>query len=212
MENTAGAKVLSPAHEPQPKFAVTVNRTNTFLFTACLFLAGADSGCSFLQWPAEEEKLDANQAYWFHYEASRRGGFLVMADNSTSGPKVKMCAEPPPDVALSRTADLVAKVAYQGASGELQGKLAEQLAQLAGRSENVLILRESLFRLCELSINSGLSPQELQNLYTTVINAIVALTTTEATRARTELSKAQTERMMIFQTLPEQYKQQFAPP
>jgi hypothetical protein len=134
-----------------------------------------------------------------------------MADNSASGPKVKMCAEPPPDVALTRTVDLMTKVAYKGASGELQGKLAEQLAQLAGRSENVLILRESLFRLCELSINSGLSPQEIQNLYTMVINAIVALTTTEATRARAELSKAQTERMRIFQTLPEQYQQQFAP-
>lgn len=116
-----------------------------------------------------------------------------MADNSASGPKVKMCAEPPPDVALSRTVDLMAKVAYKGASGELQGKLAEQLAQLAGRSENVLILRESLFRLCELSINSGLGPDDLKALYKAVIEAVTELATTEATRARADLTKAKTE-------------------
>ena len=59
-------------------------------------------GCTFFSRPASEEKLDANRAYWFHYEASRRGGFLVGADS-----KIKMCAEPAPDVALARTVELV---------------------------------------------------------------------------------------------------------
>lgn len=113
-----------------------------------------------------------------------------------------MCAEPPPDVALARTIDLIAKVAYQGATGDLQAKLAEQLAQLGGRTQTVLILRESLFRLCELSINSGLGPADLKNLYTEVVQAAVGLATTEATKARTAEKQADAELMKLQQLTP----------
>src|SRR6185295_1951633 len=131
-----------------------------------------------------------------------RGGFLLMTDNTTGGPKMKMCAEPPPDVALTRTIDLIANVAYQGATGDQQAKLAEQLAQLGGRTQTVLMLRDSLFRLCELSINSGLGIDDLKTLYTEVVRAAVEVATTEATKARIAEKQADAELMKLQQLTP----------
>ena len=173
-----------------------------FLSLFCLTIVAMNSGCSYFQLPAEEVKLRPNQAYWFHYEASRRGGFLLMTDNTTGGPKMKMCAEPPPDVALTRTIDLIANVAYQGATGDQQAKLAEQLAQLGGRTQTVLMLRDSLFRLCELSINSGLGIDDLKTLYTEVVRAAVEVATTEATKARIAEKQADAELMKLQQLTP----------
>jgi hypothetical protein len=161
-------------------------RLRQIVFGTIILLIGTSSGCTFFTQPAREEKLEANQAYWFHYEAARRGGFLVGADS-----KIKMCAEPAPDVALARTIELVGKGSFQGATGEAQAKLAEQLAQLSGRTQTVLILRESLFRLCELSINnSALTPTELKGLYKDVIDAVVQLATADVTNAQAEEKKA----------------------
>ena len=174
-----------------------------FVFIVGLLLIGVSVGCSFFILPASEEKLNSNQSYWFHYEAARRGGFLIGTD-STGKSNVKMCAEPAPDVALARTVEVIAKGAYQGATAQAQAKLSEQLAQLAGRTETVLILRESLFRLCELSINSQSSPTELQALYKMVVEAAVDL-------AKTELTKAETERMKTLDSLSPATRQQFAP-
>jgi len=189
----------------------------SLVFIVGLLLIGISAGCSFFTPPASEEKLNSNQSYWFHYEAARRGGFLVVTDSNGKS-NVKMCAEPAPDVALARTADFIAKGTYQGATAEAQAKLSEQLAQLGGRTETVLILRESLFRLCELSINSGLTSTELKALYETVVDAVVALATTDltnaqatATKAATELKKAETERMKTFDSLSPAIRQQFAP-
>lgn len=182
-----------------------------------LLLIGTSFGCSFFTSPASEEKLNPNQAYWFHYEAARRGGFLVGTDSAGKS-NVKMCSEPAPDVALARTADFIAKGTYQGASVEAQAKLAEQLAQLGGRTETVLILRESLFRLCELSINSSISLPDIQGLYKTVVEAVVKLAETDSTNAQAaakkataEVQRAETEHMRTFNTLTHEDKLRFAP-
>jgi hypothetical protein len=180
-----------------------------------ILLLGTSTGCTFFARPATQEKLDANQAYWFHYEASRRGGFLVGPDS-----KMKMCAEPAPDVALARSVELVGKGSYQGASAEAQAKLAEQLAQLGGRTQTVLILRESLFRLCELSINnSTLTPVELKGLYKDVIDAVVQLATADVTNAQAEenkakaaLENAKTLQMKTFNALNPETRKQMLPP
>src|SRR2546423_1561586 len=63
------------------------------VFIGGLLLIGTSTGCSFFTPPASEEKLNPNQSYWFHYEAARRGGFLVGTD-ATGKSNVKMCAEP----------------------------------------------------------------------------------------------------------------------
>jgi hypothetical protein len=190
-------------------------RLRPIAFLVLILLIGTNTGCTFFTKPAVEHKLKADQAYWFHYEATRRGGFLVGADS-----KIKMCAEPAPDVALARTIELVGKGSYQGATGEAQAKLAEQLAQLSGRTQTVLILRESLFRLCELSINnSALTPTELKGLYKDVIDAVVQLATADVTNAQAEenkaraaLENAKTLQMRTLDSLNPEIRKQMLPP
>ncbi len=185
------------------------------VFLALILLIETNTGCTFFTKPAVEQTLKADQAYWFHYEATRRGGFLVGADS-----KIKMCAEPAPDVALARTIELMGKGSYQGATGEAQAKLAEQLAQLSGRTQTVLILRESLFRLCELSINnSALTASELKGLYKDVIDAVVQLATADVTNAQAEenkakaaLENAKTLQMRTLDSLNPEIRKQMLPP
>ncbi|NOU09783.1 MAG: hypothetical protein HOO98_07170 [Nitrospira sp.] len=190
-------------------------RLRQIVLGTIILLIGTSSGCTFFTQPAREEKLEANQAYWFHYEAARRGGFLVGADS-----KVKMCAEPAPDVALARTAEFIGKGAFEGAPIEAKAKLAERLAQLEGRTETVLILRESLFRLCELSINNpALPPAELKALYQAVINAVVQLATADVTnaqaaakRAEVDLENARVLHKRTFESLSPEIRKQMLPP
>lgn len=189
----------------------------SLVFIVCLLLIGTSAGCSFFTPPASKEKLDLTESHWFHYDAAQRGGFLVLTDDK-GNTKMKMCAEPAPDVALAKTAEFIAKGAYQGATAEAQAKLSEQLVQLGGRTETVLILRESLFRLCELSISSNLSSKDVQTLYTVVVNVVgdllradLANAQANATKADTELKKAETERMRIFNSLSPNIQRQFAP-
>jgi hypothetical protein len=107
----------------QAKVPGTIFLQNSFtmrgllVFIVGLLLIGASAGCSFFTPPASEEELNSNQSYWFHYEAARRGGFLIGTDSNGKS-KVKMCAEPAPDVALARTAEFIAKGTYQGATAE----------------------------------------------------------------------------------------------
>ena len=199
------------------KAATTFSVSRSLAFIVGTLLIGTGSGCTFFMPPASEEKLNAKQAYWFHYEASRRGGFLVPTDSSGNS-YVKMCAEPAPDVALARSAEFVAKGVYQGATAEAQAKLSEQLAQLGGRTQTVLILRESLFRLCELSINGGLPSERITTLYTDVVQAVIKLAEADlenaqaaATKAKAELMKAETERMSFINSINPTPRQQSAP-
>jgi hypothetical protein len=69
-----------------------------------------------------------------------------------------------------------------------------------------------------LSINSDLAPTDLQNLYKTVVDAVVELAKTDltnaqatATKAATELKKAETKHMETFNSLSPAIRQQFAP-
>jgi hypothetical protein len=88
-------------------------------------------------------------------------------------------------------AEIIAKGGYQGIEGEAQGKLYESILELGGRSQNILFLRESLYRLCELSNNSNLSGEAIQALYKGVLDS--ALKFAEATKAKADAEKSKAE-------------------
>lgn len=97
-----------------------------------------------------------------------------------------ICAEPAPDVALAKAMELTAKRSVpQKGDVELQGKLETEVIQLAGRTQIVLFLRESMYRLCEQAANGFLTPAELNVLYGRVLETGVELAkaTTEASVA-----------------------------
>lgn len=75
---------------------------------------------------------------------------------------------------------------------ELQGKLETEVIQLAGRTQIVLFLRESMYRLCEQAANGFLTPAELNVLYGRVLETGVELAkaTTEASVAAQKQAQA----------------------
>ncbi|MEX5214661.1 MAG: hypothetical protein NW703_10905 [Nitrospiraceae bacterium] len=158
------------------------------------------TNCTHFTSPAREHELKSNQGYWFDYEASRRGTLLIIKDSADTK-QVTICAEPPPDIALERSQEILAKVSYQNIPAELQAKLGEKVAELGKRTQTVMFLRESLFRLCELSNNSTFSSDSLKVLYEKVIDA--ALAVAEAEKADAERPKAEAERTKALQAFPE---------
>lgn len=160
-----------------------------------LFFGLITAGCGWFNAPAIKTELKPDQTYWFDYDAYRRGAFLIVEEpNATK--KIRMCAEPPPDVALTRTQDFLAKVGYQGVSADVQAKIAEQLAELSGRTQTVLLIRESLFRLCELSISSALDSAKIELLYEKVLDAMTKLAAAEETKAQATKSRAEEKKAM----------------
>ncbi len=86
---------------------------------------------------------------------------------------MRFCAEPPPDVALQRSMELLAKADLPQANVTASGsaKLSADVIALAGRTQSLLFLREALYRLCEQSINGNLSRAEVGQLIAKVLKA-----------------------------------------
>ncbi|WP_287919140.1 hypothetical protein [Comamonas sp.] len=152
-----------------------------------LLIITAISGCTNLTSPARHKPLDANQAYWFDYDATRRGTLIVPA-----GQAVKTCSEPSPDVALT----LVSKLdvtAKKNELGEVKGnaEFNASVVKLAERTQMVMFLRESLYRLCEHSLNNQFTKEEILSAYKGSIDAAVKIIDTDTKKAEAlrELSK-----------------------
>lgn len=129
------------------------------------------SGCSSFTSPARTHELNTSKSYWMDYDATRRGTIVYAKDSSW-----KSCAEPAPDAAIGIVAKLEGKinVANQG-EGTAKGALAQSIVRLAEKTQMVLFLRESLFRLCEISLNTNINATQTKELYSTVIKAALEL-------------------------------------
>jgi hypothetical protein len=149
-------------------------------------------GCASFTSPARQHKLDEGENYWFDYDASRRGTVLLPTHASNN---MKICAEPSPDVAMEFANKFLAKLSYDKISAETQAEINSNVIQLAQRTQTIMYLRESLYRLCELSVNYQLPVPAVIELYEKVIKAAEELAKAEisqanATRAIAEAKKA----------------------
>ena len=159
------------------------------------------TGCSSFTSPARKHELDNSKSYWMDYDATRRG--TIVSGTASSW---KACAEPAPDAAIGVVAKLegTLNVADQGeASGK--GKLAQSIVNLAEKTQMVLFLRESLFRLCELSINTNIDADKTKELYETVIGAALALVEKETAEINLEQQRlaSANQAQFIYQYLSE---------
>jgi hypothetical protein len=83
------------------------------------------------------------------------------------------CAEPPPDAAFADDDDLSFGLSFLNfGSTPTSGRIAQEQAGLGGRSPNVLMVREMLFRMCEFFINSKLTPEQKVDLYKATLDAV----------------------------------------
>jgi len=159
---------------------------------ALLAMAGLWTGCASFTSPAREHVLDDGKTYWFDYEATRRGAVLVPRHERKN---VAICAEPSPDAALS----IVDKFRADVGTGKItvggEANVEQQVIQLAGRTQTLMLLRESLYRLCELSLNFNLKDEEVVALYKNVTDALLKMAT--ATELSAEGAKLDAERRLI---------------
>lgn len=89
----------------------------------------------------------------------------------------KVCAEPPPDIAATYdlqkavNASVSVAVLYAGFSGEGKGagdsmwKGTSDVADVAEKTEALMVVRESLYRLCELSLNTKIDADTAVSIF-----------------------------------------------
>lgn len=152
-----------------------------FLVLALIF-----TGCTHFTSPARKHELDEKESYWLDYDASRRGAFFFK-----DGTTIRTCAEPSPDVANKLTEKLEASVTYGGATGTGKADFGQDIVKLAERTQMIMFLRETLFRLCELSLNKDISSAEYVKLYKEILDTSLNMVKADASKA--EASKAQAE-------------------
>jgi hypothetical protein len=157
---------------------------------ACGFMLLTLSGCATFTSPARVHELQSNKPYWMDYDASRRGAIVI-----PDGSNVKMCSEPTPDVALNFAEQILVQVQAQtqnnpNIDGKVQAQLSETAMELAGRTQMVLFLRESLYRLCEQSVNGNLNHDEVKQLYELVIQTSLKLAESDVAKNQKQLAEA----------------------
>lgn len=153
------------------------------------------SGCTNFTSPARSSQLEGSKAYWFDYDASRRGAFFV-PENA----KIKVCAEPPPDVALSLVSKLETTI-KKDEVGEATGKseFNASVVKLAERTQMTMLLRESLYRLCEQSLRHDFTSAEILKAYEKTVKAAADLAKADVAKAEADKAKSQTVKLLVEQ-------------
>lgn len=158
-------------------------------------------GCAQKQVVSRELEIDRNGKIGIvAYASALRGAYLFPA-----GVNYRYCAEPPPDTALQTIQELSGKlkgaVAEQGSGeAEFTSKVAASAFELAGRTQLVLLARELLYRICELSLNyPGLTGTEAAGLYTTVAAVVENLAERDRAEAVAGLYRAREAARALIQ-------------
>lgn len=133
-------------------------------------------GCASLTSPMRTHALQPGTPYAIDYDATRRGAYILPGDGS-----MKMCAEPAPDVAMDSVTQIIAnlKLPQTGVDANAQIELQQKVVELAGRTQLVLVLRESLYRLCEQGVNRQLSNEQIAALYKQALETVLRLADTD---------------------------------
>ncbi len=156
-------------------------------------------GCATFTSPARQHQLEEGKVYWFDYDASRRGSILIPNHEKRN---IAICAEPSPDVALEILNKFKADVAVKEVKAGAEAEVQEKVIQLAKRSQTLMFLRESLYRLCELSLNYQLRDEEVQKLYEEVIDAAAKMAEAELLNAEQSKIEAKTKQLKIMRETP----------
>ena len=147
-------------------------------------------GCANFTSPARSSALAGNDVHWLDYDATRRGA-LVMP----GGASIKTCAEPAPDAALTMVTKLeVGSTTGTGADAKERTAKTEfnsTVVDLARRTQTVAFLRESLFRLCEQSLNNKFTSNEILTAYEKVIAVAQKIAEADAKDAEAKVKDAE---------------------
>lgn len=146
------------------------------------------SACSAFYPPVNRGALEDGKSHWFVYDSNYRGAIVI------SGGGRKFCAEPSPDTAVTGNIDVkidVDKASVVDASVGLSA--ASALTRLSERSQAILVLRESMYRLCEQSINGNMSDNDYLDAFKETLNAVKLIFKTELKIAEGEENRSKAE-------------------
>lgn len=131
---------------------------------------------------------DPSKPHWVEVDASRRGVLIVPRRD---GKGFLVCSEPSPDVALSVATSLIAelKLTNPNIDAKTQLEFSQAVIDLSKRSQTLLFLRESMFRLCEQSLNQNLSSEQVMDLYREAMKTALKLAESELTKQQADLAK-----------------------
>jgi len=159
--------------------------------TACVLTLALFTGCASFTSPARKHELDSSKPYWIDYDAYRRGALFIPV-STAHGKTVRTCAEPPPDVAMQLIDKFTAKGGTGEISAEASAEISQNALQLAQRTQVIQFLRESLFRLCEISLNTQLTSDRVAELYDKVLNIAKSMAEAEKSSAEKAAADAKT--------------------
>ncbi|TVZ56763.1 hypothetical protein OD91_2061 [Lutibacter sp. Hel_I_33_5] len=86
------------------------------------------------------------------------------------------CLAPPPDALLNASNDISGSIKTLDNSDKFSDSNSIGATLLSGRTPSVLIIRELLYRACELSVNHSLSKSEVTNIYKTFLEMAEKIT------------------------------------
>lgn len=161
----------------------------TLAFTAGL--AVLMSGCAALRPPVQVHPIEtADKPTFVDLDATRRGYIILPRPD---GKGFYVLAEPSPEAALATVNKILAEVSVKNGSVPIDAKTQIEfntaVIQLASKSQTVLFLRESLYRLNEQSVNQTLPPEEIAKLYETAMLTALKMAETELAKQQTDLAK-----------------------
>jgi hypothetical protein len=116
------------------------------------------------------------------YEATRRGTYIV---RDTDG-KIRIAAEPPPDVAFESTAKLLASLSdavSKAEAGKIDGEVVEKIVNLTERTQAVVIMRDAMFRLAEMHLNGAIDTENYHLLYNKALAGSIVLAAADNEKA-----------------------------
>jgi len=172
--------------------------TNTKAAAIGFFSIAMVCGCSSFTSPARYNVLQRGTPYWVDYDSTRRGTILIPKEGS----EVAICAEPSPDVALAIVDRFKGSVGTGKVDVAAEADVEENVIQLAKRTQTIMFLRESLYRLCEMSLNNSLKADQVVILYDKVIETASKVAEAELVNAKAAQEKAQARKFQIMQQTP----------
>jgi hypothetical protein len=118
------------------------------------------------------------------------GTRAILVRTDTGRPYI--CDDPGPDAALNEFADSGFSISLikVGDTGDGQNSNSIGEAGLGGRSPNVLITRELLYRFCEFAGNTTLTDDQRIALYQATLNAVVSINQTNLGDGSADMSSS----------------------
>jgi hypothetical protein len=165
-----------------------------------LVIVSLSSGCRTFTNPARVKQFNAahtTNVVWMDFDGTRRVGLLIPTNSH-----FRVVLEPAPDATIETTAKFVASFAMTNQlSADQTTRITEKITQLGEVTAIVKALRESLFRINELSVNGHLDKIQVERLYTNALHAVVALADKSANDAKKAAAEAETAQVKAIQSL-----------